>query len=428
MPLLVSGGGDCKLRIWRIPDSLPLHPTSSLTHPIPIDPPEKSARPPSFAFPVFTQASLHSHHIDHVEWIGHRGHLLTRSLCFNAPGKRVMRLFRPKFFDTISELVTKPPPAAKPADVVGFGVDFPSHVEMLARWTTPSCSGGIGDGVVCTANELYRDVDGKLGSRKRVYIPSIEPAVHIYDLDLKEKQADLDQLLQEYPFKLGREMLFEEDKRKNNALKAADCQTAGLGWLVGVGEGEKIVVWKRKQTTERKKAISGMRKLLRGLNLLDELDKQSDMDTQAIESPSSSREGERSLNADSNHADVPAERENSLPQLAQHSSPIEELQPDKLSAQDLLTKPTSTMRPTPFMTNGVGHSPSPHESEVLPNGVADISTILRVEQQDTNLVDMDPQTVADDTAMQVDGYTAAYSDRAHHPERGIPRSPSVEYV
>lgn len=157
-------------------------------------------------------------------------------------------------------------------DIVGFGIDYPPHVDLVARWTTPSCSGGVGDGVICTASELVADNKGKLTSQRRVYVPSIEPAVHVYDLDTKTKQPDVEELLQKYPFKLGREILFEVDKRKTSPLRAADCQTAGRGWIVAVGEGEKIIVWKRKDGRDRIAAKGGIEDLLRSLSLLEERD------------------------------------------------------------------------------------------------------------------------------------------------------------
>lgn len=185
----------------------------------------------------------------------------------------MIRLFRPNFFDTFQ---SNP---AKPADVVGFDMDFGPQVELLARWTSPSCSGGIGDGVVCTATELVQQQNGQLAARRRVYIPSIEPAMHIYDLDVKVKQPDIQDLLHKYPFKLGDEILFEDDKRKNSVLKAADCQTAGRGWLVSVGEGEKISIWKRRDTSEWSAAKGGLGVLLRDLRLSEDRDSSPELDS-----------------------------------------------------------------------------------------------------------------------------------------------------
>lgn len=140
---------------------------------------------------------------------------------------------------------------------------------------------------MCTATELIRDQDGKMSTRRRVYVPSIEPALHIYDIDLKNKQSDLEALVHEYTFKLGQEILLAEDKRKNSALKAADCQPSGRGWLVAVGEGEKILVWSRKVDSAWRHAQVGLHQLLRDLKLSDKAAPQSiiDMDTEAASPP-----------------------------------------------------------------------------------------------------------------------------------------------
>lgn len=420
----MSGGGDCKLRIWRLPNDLPTRPSSSLTEPTPIDPPEKSRRPASYAFPIFTQTSLHSHHIDHVEWIGHDGHILTRTLCYNAPGKRVIRLFRPTFFDTLSSS------SAKPQDIVGFGVDFPSKVELLARWTTPSCSGGIGDGVVCTANEIVSRQDGELTTRRRIYVPSIEPAVHIYDLDLKTKQPDLEALVHEYPFKLGDEMLFEEDKGKKGALKAVDCQTAGRGWLVAVGEGEKIMVWHRKESETWLKTQKDLRQLLWTLKLSDEKDPPSSQPVTngAMDAPSPSMEQD-TYESPADQATLGVngaiyhQAENSEPLLANghraHDAGSATSDPAQ-SREDPVSEAIESK------TFGDGHATS------NPNGTAvDISTILR-DDEDAPILDptaMDPgrQGSLGRLSGTINGSTVHAESYEAEVDMYL-RSPSVEYV
>lgn len=247
-----------------MPNILPEEPTSCLTDPQAIDPPERTSRPPSFAFPVFIQDTLHSHHIDHVQWIGHEGHLLTRSLCFDGPGKRVLRVFRPKFFDTLSD------PAARPADIVGFDLDFPSDTELVARWTTPACTDAIGDGVVCVSTELVKDTNNRLYAKRRVYVPTLQPALHTYDVDIYKKQEDLAEQLQKYPIRLGAEMLFEDDLHRKRPWRAVDCQPSGRGWLIAVGEGEKLSIWKRKLENNEFASMTDVRKLLIELKLVED--------------------------------------------------------------------------------------------------------------------------------------------------------------
>lgn len=405
-----------------MPDNLPAYPTSSLINPTPVDSPEKSTRPASNAFPIFVQTSLHSHHIDHVEWVGNHGHVLTRSLCFNAPGKRVVRLFRPKFFDILEKSLSKP------LDIVGFGVDFPSQVELLARWTTPSCSGGIGDGVMCTANELVRRENGKMVSRRRVYVPSIEPAVHIYDLDLKTKQSNLEALVHEYPFKLGEEMLFEEDKGKNSALRAVDCQNSGRGWLVSVGEGEKIVVWVRKRNTDWKETKTGIQQLLRSLELSDELESEHAVNGRAHASPSSGHEDVQTPQVNN---DI---RGDSPPEDMDEDLQVQGVNGDRRSRNETGTDATFLDNTAPRSLNGRVHAPdSPPEAPPIQN-VADISSILRNSEEPASV----PQTTLQnglgnvDTSSirrQLNGVDNRHSNLFNAPDAGMSlRSPSVEYV
>jgi hypothetical protein len=206
---------------------------------------------------------LHSHHIDHVEFVGHKGHILTRSLCFDAPSKRIIRLLRPKFFDTLEDDL------ARPADVVGLDIHYPPDVELLAKWATPNSSGAVASGLICTSVELVCEAHGKLTSKRKVYMPSAEPAVHVYDLDLA-KQAHIPGP-REYPVVLGKEIMFDEDPKKNTPLRAIDCQPAGRGWLVAAGQGEKIMVWKRKDDEILRDKNEAIYQLLSELRIADGL-------------------------------------------------------------------------------------------------------------------------------------------------------------
>ena len=245
LPLLVSGGIDCKLRIWRLPDDLPRYPTSYLFRPVVIPPPRESHRPPAITYPVFTHESLHSHHIDHVSWIGKRGHLLTRSLCFDSPGKRVVRVFRPTFFDMLADR------HAKAQDVFGHHIEYPPEVEMLARWTVAAASESIGDGVICEDVSLAWEQPTDEGgpprpvAQRTLFFPTVEPAVHSFPIRLNKRQANVDQLKQTYAIDLGEDILVEPEKRKGGQLRAIDCQSAGSGWLIAVGEHEKLMVWRK---------------------------------------------------------------------------------------------------------------------------------------------------------------------------------------
>lgn len=240
LPLLASGGVDCKLRIWRLPDTLPQHPTSSIMRPIPTAPPVSSVRPPSFSQPIYTNTALHSHHIDHVSWLGSSGHLVTRSMCWDSPGRRVVRVFRPDFFDTLE--VNKIP------NVVGAPVTVSSDVTLFARWTVAACSDNVADGIICSANELSYDVDRRsLSSQRKIYIPTTEPAIHVYDVDLDKPQGDVDELRRHYPIRPGDEILDEQHPVRDAQLRAMDVHLGGSGWIVAVGEQEKLCVWIRKE-------------------------------------------------------------------------------------------------------------------------------------------------------------------------------------
>lgn len=249
LPFILSGGVDCKLRIWRLPKHLPQRPTSSLMKPLAISPPKSSTRTPNVSFPVWIHHSLHSHHITYVSWIGSSGAILTTSLCFASPGRRVVRIFRPKFFDSLD--------SSPPKDVLGASIDFDSEVDMIARWVAPQASENIGNSIVDTSNELSFDpLTGKLHSTRRLYFPTTEPAIHCYPIDLNKRQADADGLLGQYPISLGQEVLTETDKQKENQLRAIACQPAGRGWMVAVGEMEKFNAWVKTDRLDED-AVSG---------------------------------------------------------------------------------------------------------------------------------------------------------------------------
>ena len=197
-----------------------------------------SRRPAISAFPIFIQKSLHSHYIDHLSWIGNSGHILSRSYCFDSPAKRVFRLFRPTFFDTFTT------EDAMAADHLGVPVLYPAEAELFSRWTMAASPENIGDGVVCVDNELVLE-HGQLKSKRMLYMPTVEPAIHIYALDASKKQENLEAERHAYKIRLGEEVVVEEDKRKNAQLRAIDVQSAGRGWMVSVGELEKLMVWKK---------------------------------------------------------------------------------------------------------------------------------------------------------------------------------------
>lgn len=234
----MSGGVDCKLRIWRLPNELPERPSDALTNPTEIDAPRLSQRPPCYAFPVFIQKELHSHHIDHVSWIGSEGHILTRSWCFDSPGKRVFRLFRPTFFDEIAK------DAAAAPDNIGFHIEYASDVKLLQRWTMAGSSENFGDGNIAVDLELSVDADRRLSTQRSLYMPTVEPAVHKYTLEPGKRQKHLSAQHKEYSIRLGEEIIADSDKRRTAPLRAVAVQTAGRGWMVGIGELEKLMFWK----------------------------------------------------------------------------------------------------------------------------------------------------------------------------------------
>lgn len=209
------------------------------------------------------QKSLHSHHVDHVSWVGGSGHLLTRAWCFDSSAKRVFRLFRPSFFDTLNRADAVAP------DHVGFHCEFPGEVELFARWTMGASSENIGDGLVCIDNEiLLDDATGRISSRRMVYMPTVEPAVHAYAINTDKKQANLAAEHQEYHMRLGDEIVIEEDKRRNASLRAVAVQSAGRGWMVGAGELEKIVFWRKVDPLDQRAVRAAVQRRMNGEDIM----------------------------------------------------------------------------------------------------------------------------------------------------------------
>lgn len=281
---------------------------------------------------------------------------------------------------------------------------------------------------MCTANELVRRENGKMVSRRRVYVPSIEPAVHIYDLDLKTKQSNLEALVHEYPFKLGEEMLFEEDKGKNSALRAVDCQNSGRGWLVSVGDGEKIVVWVRKRNTDWKETKTGIQQLLRSLELSDELESEHAVNGRAHASPSSGHEDVQTPQVNGDR------RGDSPPEDMDEDLQVQGVNRDRRSRNETGTDATFLDNTAPRTLNGRVYAPeSPPEAPPIQN-VADISSILRNSEEPASV----PQTTLQnglgnvDTSSirrQLNGVDNRHSNLFNAPDAGMSlRSPSVEYV
>lgn len=138
-------------------------------------------------------------------------------------------------------------------DCLGADLILPSDVQMIARWTVAGCSENIGDGGACLASEIEFDkVTHQFRNRSRLYVPSTEPMIHAYDVDIRSIQPDLDAQKQQYKTKVGDEIIRDIDDTKDCQLRALACQTGGSGWLVGVGELEKFCVWKRKSSSNLK--------------------------------------------------------------------------------------------------------------------------------------------------------------------------------
>lgn len=233
----MSGGIDCKLRIWQIPDCLPKQPSRSNLAPQSCPQPRQSRKPVIVTFPLFTQASLHSHHIDHVEFLGHDGVILTRSYCYDSVGKRVVRVFRPTFFDMSQPLYV-------PESVGSAVPSVPADVDMIARWTFAGCSENIGDGTLVVACDIVKDLQTGLPAvRRQIMVPSTEPLVHVQALNIDVPQEDVDDRRNTYDICIGDEVIRDSDPKRVCQLRSIAFQNAGWQWLVGAGEAEKLSVW-----------------------------------------------------------------------------------------------------------------------------------------------------------------------------------------